>query len=170
LDADVSPDQDLVTNIDPATNSADHDLSDDGVSFPGGLPWCAPVAVQFTGYNGSGGDVYLNAWADWNRDGDWEDGTQCGCGDDEWAVKDYPISSTTINESVEFIPCHTCDPTEPLWIRVTLSETPLGPLGAPWIYGGQHYPAPEGCFELGETEDFLFQQKVSYQPLVMKSY
>jgi hypothetical protein len=170
LDADVSPDQDLVTNIDPATNSADRDLSDDGVTFPGGLPRCAPVAVQFTGYNGSGGTLHLDAWADWNRDGDWEDGSQCGCGDDEWAIQDYPISATTISESIEITPCHTSHPTEPLWVRVTLSETPLEPLGEPSVYGGQPYPATEGCFELGETEDFPFQQKVSYQPLVMKSF
>jgi len=170
LDADLLPDQDLVTNIEPSTNSADLDLSDDGVTFPGGLPRCVTSTVKFLGHNGSGGTLYLNVWADWNRDGDWQDGTQCGCGDDEWAIQDYAIHLSTISESIEITPCHTCDPTEPLWTRVTLTEVPLAPLDEPWIYGGQPYPAPNGCFELGETEDFLFQQNVTYQPLVMKTY
>lgn len=170
LDADVPPDQDLVTNIDPATNTPDRDLSDDGVTFPGGLPRCVTSTVSFLGHNGSGGTLYLNLWADWNRDGDWEEGTQCGCGDHEWAIQDYAINPGAIEESIDITPCHTCDPTEPLWIRVTLTEVPLAPLGEPWVYGGQPYPAPEGYFELGETEDFLFRQRVCYQPLVMKSY
>jgi len=53
---------------------------------------------------------------------------------------------------------------------VALTEVPLAPLGEPWIYGGQPYPAPDGCLELGETEDLLFQQHVAYQPLLMKTY
>jgi hypothetical protein len=170
LDADLVPDQDLVTNIDPFSNAPDRDLYDDGVTFPGGFPRCAPVAVQFTGHNSSGAALYLNAWADWNRDGDWEDGSLCSCGDDEWAIQDYAISTSIFSESTPITPCHTSDPTEPLWVRVTLSEKPLQPAGVPWVYGGQPYPATEGCFEIGETEDFLFRQRVSYQPLVMKRY
>jgi hypothetical protein len=170
LDADLLPDQDVVTNIDPASNTPDQDLSDDGVTIPGGLPLCAPTALTFTGHNGSGGTLYLNLWADWNRDGDWEDGSQCGCGDDEWAIQDHVVSPCPIEESVEITPCHMTDITEPLWIRVTLSEVPLEPLGEPWIYGGQPYAAPGGCFELGETQDFLFQQTVAYLPVSTKSY
>jgi hypothetical protein len=167
-DADVLPDGDPTTNIDPATNSSDRDLSDDGVTFPAVLPRCVPVSIQFTGHNGSGDTLYLNAWADWNRDGDWEEGTQCGCGDDEWAIQDYAINLSSFSESIEVIPCHSGGANEPVWVRVTLSETPLEALGEPWIYGGQPYPAPEGCFDLGETEDFLLRQTVSYQPLVLK--
>jgi hypothetical protein len=170
LDADLLPDQDLVTNIDPASNTPDRDLSDDGVTIPGGLPRCAPTTLTFTGHNGSGSTLYLNLWADWNRDGDWEDGSQCGCGDDEWAIQDHVVSPCPIEESVEITPCHTCDPTEPVWIRVTLSEVPLGPLGEPWIYGGQPYAASDGCFELGETQDFLFRQNVAYVPAITKNY
>jgi hypothetical protein len=170
LDADLLPDRDLLTNIDPATNTPDRDLSEDGVGIPGGLPRCAPTILTFTGHNGSGGTLYLNLWADWNRDGDWEDGSQCGCGDDEWAIQDHVVSPCPIEESVEITPCHTCNPTQPLWIRVTLSEVPLGPLGEPWIYGGQPHAAPGGCFEVGETQDFLFQQDVAYIPVGTKSY
>jgi hypothetical protein len=170
LDADFLPDQDLITNIDPPTNSADRDLSDDGVTFPGPLPHCVPENVQFAGHNSSGATLYLNAWADWNRDGDWEDGSLCACGDDEWAIQDYAISTSTFNASIPITPCHTCDPTEPVWIRVTLSEVALAPLEEPWIYGGQPNPAPNGCFELGETEDYLLSQNVAYVPLVTKRY
>jgi hypothetical protein len=170
LDADLLPDRDLVTNIDPATNTPDRDLSDDGVTIPGGLHTCAPTTLTFTGHNGSGSTLYLNVWADWNRDGDWEDGSVCGCGDDEWAIQDHVVSPCPIDESVEITPCHTCNPTEPLWIRVTLSEVPLGSLGEPWIYGGQPYAASSGCFELGETQDFLFQQDAAYIPIGTKSY
>ncbi|HJX37617.1 MAG TPA: GEVED domain-containing protein, partial [Anaerolineae bacterium] len=170
LDADLLPDQDQATNIDPASNTPDRDLSDDGVTFPGPLPHCVPVNVLFTGHNSSGATLYLNAWADWNRDGDWEDGSLCSCGDHEWAIQDYAISTSTFNASIPITPCHTCDPTEPVWIRVTLSEVALAPLEEPWIYGGQPNPAPNGCFELGETEDYLLSQNVAYVPLVTKRY
>jgi hypothetical protein len=170
LDADLLPDQDLLTNIKPSTNTADRDLSDDGVTFAGALARCVTSTVNFTGHNGSGKTLYLNLWADWNRDGDWEDGTQCGCGDSEWAIQDHVVSPSPIDETVEIMPCHACDPSEPMWIRVTLSEVPLAPLGEPWIYGGQPYPAPNGCFEVGETEDFLFDQHVYYNPLMMNTY
>jgi len=169
LDAELLPDQDQVTNIDPP-NTADSDLYDDGVTFPGPLPRCVPVNVQFTGSNNSGSTVYLNAWADWNRDGDWEDGTQCGCGDDEWAIQDYVISTSTFSASIPITPCHSPDPTEPIWLRATLSEQPLQPKGTPWVYGGQPNPAPQGCFDLGETEDYLLSQNVAYVPLVTKRY
>jgi hypothetical protein len=170
LDADVLPDQDLVTNIDPPTNTPDRDLNDDGVTFPGPLPRCVPINVSFTGQKSSGGPVYLNAWADWNRDGDWEDGSLCGCGDDEWAIQDYMISASTFSVSIPITPCHSPDPTEPIWIRATLSESQLQPLGTPWTYGGQPHPAPQGCFDLGETEDYLLSQNVAYVPLATKRY
>jgi hypothetical protein len=169
LDADLMPDRDLVTNIEPGTNTPDRDLSDDGVTIPG-LPACIATTLRFEGYNGSGSILYLNVWADWNRDGDWEDGTQCDCGDDEWAIQDHIVQPCPIDESVDIIPCHLGDPAEPLWIRVTLTKVPLAPLGEPWIYGGQPHPAPNGCFELGETQDFLFQQKLFREPLLMSNY
>lgn len=169
LDADLLPDQDLVTNIEPSTNTPDRDLSDDGVTIPG-LPECSAVTLTFEGHNGAGTYLYLNVWADWNRDGDWEDGSVCDCGDHEWAVQDYLVRPCPIEESIDIIPCHPGDPTEPLWIRVTLTESRLKYRGAPWIYGGQPYPASDGCFWRGETQDYLFQQKLVRQPLVMVNY
>jgi len=170
LDADVLPDQDLVTNIDPPSDTPNRDLLDDGVTFPGPLPRCVPVNVSFTGQNNSGGPVYLNAWADWNRDGDWEDGSLCCCGDDEWAIQDYIISASTFSVSIPITPCHSPGPAEPIWVRAILSEAALQPRGTPWTYGGQPNPATQGCFALGETEDFLLQQSVAYVPLVTKRY
>jgi hypothetical protein len=169
LDADLLPDQDLVTNIDPAGNTPDRDLSDDGVTIPG-LPACTATTLTFEGHNGWGCNLYLNVWADWNRDGDWEDGSVCGCGDDEWAVQDHLVEPCPIDETVDIIPCHPGDPSEPLWIRVTLTAGPLGCRGEPWIYGGQPYPASDGCFYLGETQDYLFQQELVRQPFLMVNY
>ncbi|RJG17928.1 hypothetical protein D4A39_05395 [Alcanivorax profundi] len=63
LGADISED---VTGYDSATAGADS--FDDGVTFPSNLPGVDPVQVEVTGAGG-----YLQAWIDWNRDGDFDD-------------------------------------------------------------------------------------------------
>ena len=49
LDADLMPDRDGVTNIDPATDTPDRDGADDGVTFPSLLPHCGTATVNVVG-------------------------------------------------------------------------------------------------------------------------
>ena len=63
MGANVSED---VAGYDDATASADS--FDDGVTFPASLPGVDPVVVDVSGDGG-----YLQAWVDWNRDGDFDD-------------------------------------------------------------------------------------------------
>jgi hypothetical protein len=116
------------------------------------------------GQNNSGGTLYLNAWADWSRDGDWEDTSLCECGIDEWIIQDYPVAPPpgppfTFTLPITITPCHPVgDATAPLWMRVTLSGLTLGSYGPPFTYGGFPYSAAAaGCFHEGETEDYFVE-------------
>ncbi|MAX56997.1 MAG: hypothetical protein CL537_16030 [Alcanivoracaceae bacterium] len=48
--------------------SANADTFDDGVTFPANVPGVDPIQVEVHGDDG-----YLQAWIDWNRDGDFDD-------------------------------------------------------------------------------------------------
>jgi len=164
LDADLLPDQDGKTNIDPAGGVPDRDGHDDGIfQWPQVLPQCGPTTIQVQVNNNSGGTLYLNGWADWNRDGDWEDGSICGCGDDEWAVQDIAVVAPGYQVlPVQITPCHPGltpgDSFEPFWMRFTLSPFDLGSYGQPFTYGGFPFSAgDQGCFKDGETEDYFLE-------------
>jgi hypothetical protein len=76
-DADNGYDDDPVNNINPGTDTPDLDGHDDGVTFPSQLPSCSPVSVFVEGYiyiATAAPTYYVDAWFDWNRDGDWNDG------------------------------------------------------------------------------------------------
>lgn len=159
LDADLLPDDDVVTNIDPSSDTPDQDLADDGVTFPSVVPHCGTATVKVVGENNHGSNLYLNAWADWNRDGDWDDTSVCECKISEWIIQGYSVGDGAFGLDIDISSCHPVpDPTEPLWVRVTLSEEPLS--GEPWSYGGQLYPASTECFEQGETEDYYVPQLI----------
>jgi hypothetical protein len=164
LDADLMPDQDPWTNINPPADTPNWDLLDDGVTFPGVLSHCGPATLLVQGQNNSGGTLYLNAWADWNRDGDWEDTSLCECAVDEWMIQDYPVPAPagppfTFALPITIIPCHPVpDATSPLWVRVTLSGLNLASYGPPFTYGGFPFSeAVAGCFATGETEDYFVE-------------
>lgn len=163
LDADLLPDQDGKTNINPPAGTPDWDGHDDGIfSWPPVLPQCGPAIFQVQVNNNSGGTLYLNGWADWNRDGDWEDGSVCGCGDDEWAAQDVPVDPGFHVLPIQVTPCHPgLVPEvafEPFWMRFTLSPLNLGSYGPPFTYGGFPFSAgDQGCFQDGETEDYFLE-------------
>jgi hypothetical protein len=167
-DADLAPDaDDEVTNIDPNTDTADRDGHDDGVTFPSTLPHCTPVNVSVEGWIQvvvALPEYYIEAWFDWNRDGDWNDGGACGCGSDEWAIQDFavvPDAAGRFTASIPIMPCHPGSDTDPLWARVTLSnETFAGVPG--WKAGGRPLESP--CLEDGETEDYYLQAPVEFVP------
>jgi hypothetical protein len=172
-DADLLPDQDgLITNIDPANDIPDRDGHDDGVTFPAVLPTCTPVYIDVEGYIGGEGppdEYWIEVWADWNRDGDWNDGVVCGCGDDEWAVQDFPILADPVDRrfsaSIPIVPCHPVSMTDPLWVRVTLSErefAPMAEFSPEWTAGG--VPFWIACLLDGETEDYYLEPEAPPPP------
>ncbi|HRX85015.1 MAG TPA: GEVED domain-containing protein, partial [Phycisphaerae bacterium] len=161
-EADLLPDQDGVTNIDPIFNAADQDGADDGVpNIPLALPHCVPTTFDFivTTVNPVN-PMYVNAWFDWNRDGDWDDIMDCpqyGPAD-EWAVQNMVLAGLTPNTVMifttpPFMPWHPGDLSEPIWMRITLSEQPWQPGPLPIRSGGD---GPDIGYALGETEDYYF--------------
>jgi hypothetical protein len=165
-DADLLPDDDPVTNIDPANDIADRDGYDDGVAFPPLMPSCDVSYIAVNGEvltepsdRGLPMDRgYINVWADWNRDGDWNDTDLCACDVDEWAVRDVEVQPGPFSLEIPVVACHPFSETDPVWVRVSLSELSIGFLslhvpGDEWFAGGMP-PDFEGCIGEGETEDY----------------
>src|SRR3990172_3409409 len=77
-DADLLPDNDLVTNIDPPGDLADRDVADAGVLLPLNLPSCQMTQFQYiiTVLSGTR-NRYTNVWMDFNRNGQWGEQLQC---------------------------------------------------------------------------------------------
>jgi hypothetical protein len=160
VDADIGPDPDGPNNIDPTGDSPDLDGHDDGVTFPAQLPSCSPVSVFVEGYiyvAGAAPTYYVDAWFDWNRDGDWNDGSVCGCGDNEWAIQDYPVTpdptTSYFSASIPVVPCNPVSDTDPLWVRVTLSDMELTEMAGDEVSAGGLW-SWEACLLDGETEDY----------------
>jgi hypothetical protein len=92
--------------------------------------------------------VYINAWFDWNRDGDWDDGPD-GCAP-EWAIRNFSVPVASIGATMRklvAIGFKSGRQVDELWYRVTvtLHEPAIDP-------GGRGRSAPYGD---GETEDYL---------------
>ncbi|MBD3288621.1 PKD domain-containing protein, partial [candidate division KSB1 bacterium] len=159
LDADIMPDNDGLTNIDPPNNAADRDGFDDGLLFPVSLPSCKLWNIFFkvTIPPGSAGvDRYVNVWFDWNRDGDWDDTFSCHSQNDapEWAVENQMIwggmpPGAYTYVSFQFLPYHPSGREKsPIWMRINISEQ-----RATADAGGR---GPANGFLYGETEDYYF--------------
>ena len=126
--------------------------SDDGASLSAPKP-CKKATLTTAIRGGpaaaAGRVAYVNAWFDWNRDGDWADPSD-GCAS-EWGVRNMPVPASTLG-SVRMLPItiRAGRQVAELWYRVTitLDEVQIDPSGkgrsAPYLYG--------------ETEDHLFQQ------------
>jgi hypothetical protein len=157
FEADFGFDIDGPNNIWPPTDTPDQDGHDDGVTFPAILPHCTPVEIFVEGIIPPRAEYYIQVWADWNRDGDWNDGGVCGCGDDEYVQRDWAVIGDAVNgyfsTSIPMVPCHPVDITDPVWVRVTLSDEQFTALGPAWWASGR--PSPEvPCLFDGETEDY----------------
>jgi hypothetical protein len=69
-DADLLPDNDGLTNIDPTMDLANRDFYDDGLLSPISLPNCQLTSIQYSvRIVGAATSRYVNAWIDFNRDG-----------------------------------------------------------------------------------------------------
>jgi hypothetical protein len=160
-EADIGPDEDVVNNISPATNTPDQDGGDDGVEMPLTLPdngWAAfdyKVTVVKPGTN-----PWVNVWLDFNRDGDWDDTVDSPAGPvNEWAVQNQYLFNLPEGETTITTPGFLCvnpeDAHEEIWMRITLAEQP-------WTGGsnpnrrGHGGSGPQEKYQIGETEDYFF--------------
>ena len=162
LDADLLPDNDPMTNIDPLTNSANRDNlligpEDDGVLLPiplvdcngSGLSLAVAVASPLVYMPMS---RYVNIWFDWNGDGDWADTLSCPSGPSvpEWAVRNQTVAfgPGSFWLAPQFLPKIRVVKNMPYetWMRVSIAEMP-----APAPQDGR---GPLGGYDLGETEDY----------------
>lgn len=168
-DADMLPDNDGLTNIDPTANAADRDGLDDGVyrdslSFPD----CGKMEFRYKVTVGTPvlAMRYVNIWIDFNRDGDWDDILTCQQGKQmftvaEWAVQDQALAGALAPGSYNFstTPFMAMNPPStknPLWMRITLSEQ-KAPI-APGLGMADGRGDPNG-YRFGETEDYLLVGK-----------
>lgn len=172
-EADIGPDQDGVNNIIPPTDSPDRDGADDGLLLPLVFPHCFPAQFNYvvTVTNPVPTLLYVNAWCDWNRDGDWDDIMPCPHGTaDEWAVQNqmltFVVPGTYTVTTPQFLPWHPVAPGDrlPLWMRITLSEQPWQPGPGTIGYGGS---GPANGYQYGETEDYYVTPEVPEPPLAI---
>ncbi len=168
-EADLLPDADGVTNIDPTTNAADRDGKDDGVALPIVIPLvCGQTQFKYTVTSTAAAKLYVNVWFDFNRDGDWNDPIQkCPLGPaitgsfTEWAVQNEQI---TVGPGPGTFPFTTpvfgaANPTggSDMWMRITLTDQPIAPTN------GADGSGPAGGYKYGETEDYRL--RLSYTEL-----
>jgi hypothetical protein len=163
-EADIGPDSDGQNNIEPNYNISDLanlDHSDDGVlnmplymSHHPGNTFYYNVTVVTPDV-----PLYVNAWFDWNGDGDWDDVLDwCDRPAPEWIVQNQTLSFDTPDVyKVKSSPFTAWEPREPnetdpdsLWMRITLSEQP-------WTGTGVAGSGPANGYLFGETEDYNFE-------------
>jgi len=164
-DADLLPDADGTTNIDPAAAVANRDAYDDGIPLASttlGLPQCAQTQFRYFVSGASAVSVpnaYVNVWFDWNRDGDWNDTLSCTTSSGavvkvyEWAVQNQPVTivpGTAVWSAPLFYSYHPSGPKD-LWVRISLSES-KPPVLTTGLADGR---GPSNGYKYGETEDYL---------------
>jgi alpha-tubulin suppressor-like RCC1 family protein len=168
---DAPVDADGVPNVDMVNRVANLDTGDDGwlngrdiLRFDD----CQTVTLRIRIRRGalvtSSAPLYLNAWFDGNRDGDWQDSRGCGTGriGREWIVQNHtvpnrlqPSAGDYVDIDVTTQPVASNSPANPAWMRISLSDrpaiTPTSPAGA--LPDGRGMVSPYGY---GETEDYLW--------------
>jgi PKD repeat protein len=161
-DADLLPDEDPTTNLDPPNDKPDMDDADDGVQFPVPTLHCQPSVFTYTVTITAGAPVarrFVNVWFDWNRDGDWADVLECptGAPAPEWAVQNHVVTlgpGTHVLSTPLYLPWNPPGTDIPeIWMRISIAEGP-----APTIPGSDRADgrgSPNG-YMYGETEDYYF--------------
>jgi len=167
-EADLPPDADGLTNIDPGADVADQDKHDDGVLLPVAIPLvCGQTQFKYTVTSTVAAKLYVNVWFDFNRDGDWDDPIQkCPLGPaitgsfTEWAVQNDLITVPGPGTFTFMTPAFgAANPTKgsEMWMRITLTDQPIAPAN------GADGSGPAGGYQYGETEDYLL--KLQYTEL-----
>jgi hypothetical protein len=166
-DADMGYDEDGVDNIKPSANVANKDGYDDGLIIPGLpsgllLPQCGKTSFSYvvTAPNLTlGHSMIVNAWFDFNRDGDWSDTLYCQVSPSgptmivyEWAVQNQVVGVTSGSHTIttpNFMSTHPGGH-RAVWMRLTLSES-KAPTTSTALPDGR---GPREGFQYGETEDY----------------
>ncbi len=152
--ADLGPDEDGVTNIMPADDAPDLDAADDGLQLPLQLAHCTETNFKFTVTFPAGGpqEYFLNAWFDWDRNGQWGGFVrvpswpgQPGMGVRNMVIARPPAGAGTYSFTSPAFVAWNPDPDHPLWLRLTLSEQPTQQSDG---------SGPLIGYEYGETEDY----------------
>nr|MBP8305520.1 hypothetical protein [Phycisphaerae bacterium] len=161
-EADLGFDDDPTNNLDVPGDRPDLDSGDDGLVLPLVLPHCGTATFEYevTVSDLVMRSVVVNAWFDWNRDGDWDDVLTCEDGTQvqEWAVQNQQVHLTGVGTTTQTSPQFRCwharpaDP-QPLWMRITIAERSWTPLATPLV--GTGGSGPSGGYQYGETEDYL---------------
>jgi hypothetical protein len=160
-------DEDSTNNLRPWEPASNRDGGDDGLGLPLTLPSHQPTTLAYTVtvVNPSQGIMYANVWFDWNRDGDWDDTLTCpdSAQAPEWAVQNQAVVLTTAGPLRLVTPAFVCWHPEagapaPIWMRITLSETPSVAIGQSRGSGGS---GPAGGYLYGETEDYYLSPEQS---------
>jgi uncharacterized repeat protein (TIGR01451 family) len=160
-DADLLPDQDGVTNLDPAGNIPNRDEKDDGIITLPVKEHCKLTTMDvLVTVVGGVRERYLNVWLDWNRDGDWEDFFNCPnnagaiTAAPEWVVQNYVTTLGNGAHTVTvpaFLAVDLPNVPDDHWLRVTLSEAPAPVSVTSNLADGQ---GPRTGYRFGETEDY----------------
>ncbi|MBN2456609.1 MAG: DNRLRE domain-containing protein [Sedimentisphaerales bacterium] len=162
VEADLGPDQDPNNNIDPSANLSNQDGYDDGVlNMPLNLPYCRWTTFDCNvSVINPGTDLYVNAWFDFNRDGDWDDVNDCYRGPaQEWAVQNQVLTGLQAGvhkiTTPAFLSWHPQGGSDAIWMRITLSEQPWNGGSNPGTTGNGG-SGPQAGYKYGETEDYYF--------------
>lgn len=138
LGATVDADSSLLNNATATGDDLNNTDDEDGVSLvpllPIGQTTTVPVSIQ-------GGAGSLNAWFDWNADGDFND-------PGERMVSDQTVAIGTVNLSITVPNGAVVGPTFARF-RVCTSSAALAPL--------DNCNTPVGTVQSGEVEDYQFQ-------------
>jgi len=159
FDADFMPDQDLVANLRPIHDDSDNDDLDDGLGLPWSMPSCGSSTLGYTLTVASNMQPrFVNAWIDFNRDGDWNDVSSCtGAGGlvtvNEWIVQNHPVQLTPgvhglVTPVFNAMEAPSAGQTR-FWLRLTVAENL-----APNPGDGR---GPLTGYQYGETEDYLLE-------------
>jgi uncharacterized repeat protein (TIGR01451 family) len=163
-EADQGPDEDGDNNLDPPLNLPNLDLKDDALFQAQPLPNCRPTSFQYRVTAAKDTETrFVNAWIDFNRDGDWADTLTCfdplrqqTITVPEWVMQDQAIAlseglHTLTSPIFESAPAGQIGAPTDLWLRLMLSEHPAPPAGPDLPADGR---GTLGGFDYGETEDY----------------
>jgi hypothetical protein len=166
-EADLGPDDDTVNNLVLGPRLSNQDRADDafwaGVPTAASFKHCQPknlnyrVTLPSSPPTSGSATAYVNIWIDYNRNGAWGGVKKCidPTGTvrvaNEWAVQNQPLTLTGPGvynlTTPNFIPYAALWP-RPMWLRITISNTPATAADG---------RGPVGGWEWGETEDYLLK-------------
>ncbi|HEU4322386.1 MAG TPA: GEVED domain-containing protein [Roseiflexaceae bacterium] len=165
-EADLMPDCDGITNIDPPANANNRDKADDGVppaSPTITLPQCGQTQFRYIVTGAAAPPLTgarVNVWFDWNRDGDWEDTFTCTNSTGavltvpEWAVQNQgvPVVAGSVVRSTPIFNSGNFGQYREVWMRISIADQPA-PLNPGT--GKADGRGPNTPYKYGETEDYF---------------